>query len=167
MVTWKVQRDVRLAEQGGQRHHRDVVHKSRSYMNAVTRVEVDKVHHPPNETSLGKWMDVYSSQSELSDDMAVRTVEESKRHHDGVINTRWLFTNNKSNGEKNISKRQTVHSTPSQIHEEGRVPMTKHPTRPRTHIEVPNGPQMAITLIQTQSSDERGTQCPRVETTLK
>jgi hypothetical protein len=93
---WKVRQDARLAKQRGQQHHRDVVHKSRSYMNAVTGVEVDKVHHPPNETSLGKQMDVYSSQSELSDDMAVRTVEESKRHRDGVINTRWSYTNNES-----------------------------------------------------------------------
>jgi hypothetical protein len=46
---------------------------------------------------------------------------------------------------------------PSQIHEEGRVPMTKHPTHPRTHIEVSNSPQMAIPLIQMQSSDERST----------
>jgi hypothetical protein len=65
--------------------------------------------------------------------------------------------NDKANEGKNVSNRQTAHSTPSQIHEEGCVPMTKHPMRPRTRIEVPNGPQMAIPLIQTQSLDERVT----------
>jgi hypothetical protein len=35
--------------------------------------------------------------------------------------------------------------------------MTKHPTCPRTRIEVPNGPQMTIPLIQMQSLDERVT----------
>jgi hypothetical protein len=58
-----------------------------------------------------------------------------------------------------LTKERTlaINRTPSQIHEEGRVPMTKHPTHPRTHIEVPNGPQMAISSIQTQSLDERDT----------
>jgi hypothetical protein len=41
-------------------------------------------------------MDVYSSQSELSDDVAVRTVEELKRYRDSVVNTRWSYTNNES-----------------------------------------------------------------------
>jgi hypothetical protein len=93
----KVQQDVRVVKQRGQRHHRDVIHESRSFMN------------------------------------------------------------DKANKGKNVSNRQTAHSTPSQIHEEGCVPMTKHPTHPRTRIEVPNGPQMAIPSIQTQSLDERGT----------
>jgi hypothetical protein len=94
---WKVQQDVRVVKQRGQRHHRDVIHESCS------------------------------------------------------------FTNNKANEGKNVSNRQTAHSTPSQIHEEGRAPMTKHPMHPRTRIEVPNGPQMAIPLIQTQSLNERVT----------
>jgi hypothetical protein len=93
----KVRRDVRVVKQRGQRHHRDVIHKSRSFMN------------------------------------------------------------DKANEGKNVSNQQMAHSTPSQIHEEGRVPMTKHPTHPRTHIEVPNGPQMAIPLIQTQLLDKRVT----------
>jgi hypothetical protein len=153
----KVQQDARLAEQRGQRHHRDVVHKSRSYTNAVTGVEDDKSHHLPDKTSGGHQMDVYSSQSELSDNTYVRAVKEAKQHCDSVVNTKWSFTDNKSNREKNISKRQTARSMPSQIHEEGGVPMTKHLTCPRTCIEVPNGLQMAIPMIQTQSSDERGT----------
>jgi hypothetical protein len=62
---------------------------------------------------------------------------------------------------KIVSKRQMVHSTPSQIHEEGCVPMTKHLMRPRTHREVSNGPQMDIPLIQMQSSDERGIPMPK------
>jgi hypothetical protein len=49
----KVQQDVRLAEQRGQQHHRDVVHKSCSYTNAVTGVEDDKSHCLPNKTSVG------------------------------------------------------------------------------------------------------------------
>jgi hypothetical protein len=69
--------------------------------------------------------------------------------------------NDKANEGKNISNRQTAHSMPSQIHEEGRVPMTKHPMHPRTRIEVSNGPQMAIPLIQMQSLDERSTPIPR------
>jgi hypothetical protein len=101
--------------------------------------------------------EVYSSQSELSDDISVLAVRESRQHHGNAVYEKCLFTNDKSNEGKNISNRQTAHSMPSQVHEEGRVPMTKHPTHPRMHIEVPNGPQMAIPLIQTQSLDERGT----------
>jgi hypothetical protein len=88
----------------------------------------------------------------------VRVVKQrGQRHHRDVIHESCSFTNDEANEGKNISNRQTAHSTPSQIHEEGHVPMTKHPTCPRTRIEVSNGPQMAIPLIQTQSSDERST----------
>jgi hypothetical protein len=90
---WKVQRDVRLAEQRGQQHHRDVVHKSRSYMNTVTRVEVDKVHRPSNKTSLGHQMDVYSSQSESSDDTSALAVRESRRRQRDTIYRRHSFRN--------------------------------------------------------------------------
>jgi hypothetical protein len=86
----------------------------------------------------------------------VRVVKQrGQRHHRDVIHESHSFTNDKANEGKNISNRQMMHSMSSQIHEEGCVPMTKHPTRPRTHIEVPNGPQMAIPLIQMQSLDER------------
>jgi hypothetical protein len=123
---------------------------------------------PGENSSIGPQTAVPSSQlqSSIMDDengrrkvqRDVRVVKQrGQRHHRDVIHESCSFTNDKANEGKNISNRQTAHSTPSQIHEEGRVPMTKHPTRPRTHIEVPNGPQMAIPLIQTQSLDERVT----------
>jgi hypothetical protein len=175
----KVQRDVKLAKRRGQQHHRDVVHKSHSYTNAVTGVEDDKAHQPPHEMLGSYQTDVYLSQSESSDNTSVLAVRESRRHHGDAIYEKCLFTNDKPTREgrnnvyilyggrenlmegKIISKRQTAHSMPSQIHEEGHVPMTKHPTCPRMHIEVPNGPQMAIPLIQMQSSDKRGTPMPK------
>jgi hypothetical protein len=153
----KVQQDVRVVKQRGQRHHRDVIHESRSYTNAVIGVEDDKVNRPLNETSGSHQTEVYSSQSEPSDDISVLAVRESRRHHGDAVYKKCSFMNDKSNKGKNISNRQMVHITPSQIHEEGCVPMTKHPMHPRTCIEVPNGPQMAIPLIQTQLLDERGT----------
>jgi hypothetical protein len=126
-------------------------------MNAVIGVEDDKVNRPLNETSGSHQMEVYSSQSELSDNISVLAVRESRWHHPDAVYKKCSFTNDKANKGKNISNQQMVHSTPSQIHKEGHVPMTKHLMRPRTRIEVPNGPQMAIPLIQTQSWDERGT----------
>jgi hypothetical protein len=64
-------------------------------MNAVTRIEVDKVHRPPNETSLGHQMDVYSSQSESSDDTSVLAVRESRRRQRDTIYRRSSFRNDK------------------------------------------------------------------------
>jgi hypothetical protein len=84
-----------LAEQRGQQHHRDVVHKSHSYTNTVTRVEVNKVHRPSNETLLGHQMDVYSSQSESSDDTSVLAVRESRWHQRDTIYGRHSFRNDK------------------------------------------------------------------------
>jgi hypothetical protein len=123
---------------------------------------------PGENSSIGPQTAVPSSQlqSSIMDDengqqkvqRDVRVVKQrGQRHHRDVIHESCSFTNDKANEGKNVSNRQTAHSTPSQIHEEGHVPMTKHPTRPRTRIEVSNGPQMAIPLIQTQSSDERST----------
>jgi hypothetical protein len=123
---------------------------------------------PRENSSIGPQTAVPSSQlqSSIMDDKngrrkvqrEVRVVKQrGQRHHRDVIHKSHSFTNDKANEGKNVSDRQTAHSTPSQIHEEDHVPMTKHPTRPRTRIEGPNGPQMAIHLIQTQSSDERST----------
>jgi hypothetical protein len=171
----KVQQGTRFVEQRGQRHHRDIIHESCSYANMVTGVEDNKLHRPPNETSGGHQMDVYSSKSESSDDTSVLVVRESRRHQRDTVYRRRSFTNDKPTrdgrndiymsygGRENlmegkiISKQQTAHSTPSQIHEEGHVPMTKHPTCPRTCREVPNGPQVDIPLIQTKEAPR----CPR------
>jgi hypothetical protein len=91
----KVQRDVRVVKQRGQRHYRDVIHESCSYMNAVTGVEDDKVNRPPNETSGSHQTEVYSSQSESSDDISVLAVRESRQHHGDAIYENRLNMNDK------------------------------------------------------------------------
>jgi hypothetical protein len=101
-------------------------------------------------------MDDENDQRKVQQDVKV-VKQRGQQHHRDVIHESRSYTNNKANEGKNVSNQQTTHSTSSQIHEEGCVPMTKHPTHPRTRIEVPNGPQMAITLIQMQSLDERVT----------
>jgi hypothetical protein len=76
----------------------------------------------------------------------------------GKENDVWmLYTSHTRLTKKNVSEQWTVHSTPFQIHEESRVPMTKHSMCSRTCIEFPTGLQMAMPMIQMQSSDERGT----------
>jgi hypothetical protein len=59
----------------------------------VTGVEDDKWHHPPNETSGGHQTDIYSSQSELSDDTSVLAVRESRWRQRDTVYGRRLFRN--------------------------------------------------------------------------
>jgi hypothetical protein len=100
---WKVRRDVRVVKQRGQQHHRDVIHKSHSYMNAVIGVEDDKVNRPLNETSGSHQTEVYSSQSETSDDISVLAVRKSRWHHGDAVYEKCSFMNDKANKGKNIS----------------------------------------------------------------
>jgi hypothetical protein len=72
-------------------------------MNAVIEVEDDKVNRPLNEMSGSHQTEVYSSQSEPSDDISILAVRESRRHHGDAVHEKCSFTNNKSNRGKNVS----------------------------------------------------------------
>jgi hypothetical protein len=112
-------------------HHRDVVHRGRSYRNVDTIISNDDVHRLQEEGWCGIQKATTSSQSELVNGRRVLVTEEARRHRDGVVNTRRSYTNvvpgidddeTSRLSKEMVNERRTVHYTPSPTNKGGGVP---------------------------------------------
>jgi hypothetical protein len=82
-----------LGPEESKQRYKDVIHEKRSNGNEITEVNDDELRRLQEEGWCGIQKATTSSQSEPVNGRRVLVTKESRRHRDGVVNTRHSYTN--------------------------------------------------------------------------